>query len=46
MWLGFDPWPRNFHMLWVKKERKGIREKERKKKEGRKEGRKQERKLS
>ena len=17
LWLGFDPWPRNFHMLWV-----------------------------
>lgn len=27
LWLRFDPWPRNFHMLWVqpfKEKRKGT----------------------
>ena len=22
LWRGFDPWPRNFHMLWVQKKKK------------------------
>ena len=46
LWLGFRPWPRNFHMLWVqplgkkkkkegKKERKKKRKKRRKKKKRR-----------
>ena len=31
LWLRFDPWPENFHMLWEgpKKEREGERERER-----------------
>ena len=53
LWLGFDPWPKNFHMPWVqlKKEkerkegRKGGREEgRREEKEGGRKGRKEGRK--
>ena len=37
LWRGFNPWPRNFHMLWAQpKERRRDRQTERK--EGRREG--------
>ena len=27
-WLGFDPWPGNFHMLWVQPKNKKIKTEE------------------
>ena len=24
LWLGFDPWPRNFHMLWMQGGKKRL----------------------
>ena len=32
-WHGFCPWPRNFHMLWVRKKKEKEEKKEKKKKE-------------
>ena len=35
LWLGFSPWPRNIHILWVqpfkKKEKKGRKEEKKRK---------------
>ena len=40
LWRKFNPWPRNFHMLWAQpKERRRERQTERK--EGEKEGKKE-----
>ena len=32
MWLSFDPWPGNFHMLGAAKKKKKIRKKKKRKK--------------
>ena len=37
LWLRFDPWPENFHMLWTqqkKKKKKKERKKEKEKTQG------------